>query len=343
LTKDELYIQRCIDLAWLGGNNVKSNPLVGAVIVYEDQIIGEGYHQKYGNHHAEINALLSVKESDKKHLQNATIYISLEPCNHHGKTPPCVTALINSGIQKVVIGSTDPNPDMMGKSVNILRSKGIQVEVGICQKKTDFLIRKFVANMNGIPFVTIKFAQSKDFFIGQIGERIQISGEGCSIFTHKLRADNDGILIGTKTAIIDNPSLTTRDYPGKSPLRIVFDRNESIPKKSKIICDDEDALILTTKSNYQIGRPNKKIIVFENWELTHILKIIYENGVHSLLVEGGAKIIKWFIKEKLWHDAMVITSRKVSLAEGIKSPIIKGKLIKSWQIQKDFVNHIVKI
>ena len=340
---DEQYIQRCIDLAKKGENNVKSNPHVGAVIVHKGSIIGEGYHKQYGRDHAEVDALKSVNPSDTHLLKDSTMYVSLEPCNHFGKTPPCVNAIIESGIKKVVIGSEDPSPSMKGKSVEILRENGVDVKMGVLANQTNLLLRRFEANRNGLPFVVIKYAQSKDFFIGKKDEQVAISGDGTSIFTHRLRALNEAIFVGTNTAIVDDPSLTTRNYPGDSPLRIVLDRHESIPKAHLLINDELPTLIFTLKENYKVKRDNKSVETLDDWDLEGLLRSIYQRGIHSLLVEGGAKVIKWFVKEELWHDAFIITSQDTILNEGVRAPTLKGKLLKSWIIQKDQISHVVNI
>lgn len=336
-------MQRCIDLAKKGENHVKSNPHVGAVIVHKGSIIGEGYHKKYGRDHAEVDALKSVDPSDTHLLKDSTMYVSLEPCNHFGKTPPCVNAIIESGIKKVVIGSEDPSPSMKGKSVETLRESGVDVKMGILINQTNLLLRRFEANRNGLPVVVIKYAQSKDFFISKKDEQTAISGEGTSIFTHKLRALNEAIIIGTNTAIVDNPSLTTRNYPGNNPLRIVLDRHESIPKEHHLINDENPTLIFTLKENYIVERDNKSVETLEDWDLEGLLRSIYQRGIHSVLVEGGAKVIKWFVKEGLWHDAFIVTSQETILNDGLKAPKLKGKLLKSWMIQKDQISHVANI
>ena len=342
-SKAESYMQRCIHLAQKGKNGVKSNPHVGAVIVYNNKIIGEGYHMNYGSHHAEVQALNSVKKKDHSLLSQSTMYVSLEPCNHHGKTPPCVEAIIKSRLKNVVIGSKDPSPEMMGQSIEILRKNGINVMDDILSDQTDQLIRPFNANRKSIPYIIIKFAQSSDFYIAKSKERTQISNEQTSIFTHRLRSENEGILIGTNTAKIDNPSLSTRDYPGSNPLRFVLDRNETISKEIKLLTDELRTIVLTMTSSYNLNKENKEIICFNEWKLENILKAIYEKGVHSLLVEGGAKVIRWFVKEKFWHEAFIITSESLTINDGIRAPRIKGKLNKKYSFGSDSVAHIVNI
>ncbi|MEE9374643.1 MAG: bifunctional diaminohydroxyphosphoribosylaminopyrimidine deaminase/5-amino-6-(5-phosphoribosylamino)uracil reductase RibD [Saprospiraceae bacterium] len=340
MTVHDIYMRRCFDLALKGGSDVLSNPHVGAAIVHDNVIIGEGYHRKYGEEHAEINALRSVKINEKVLLKHSTMYISLEPCYHWGKTPPCVQAILENNIKTVVISTTDPNPKVMGKSIDLLQSRGVEVKYGILQNEGKSILRRFNANLQSLPFITIKFAQSNDNFIGKKGKRVQISSEDTSIFTHKLRAQNDGILIGSNTCIIDDPNLTTRHYPGSDPIRIVLDRYENIPKSAALLRDKGQTLIFTLKKNYQISTNKKEVITLEFWSLAKILEVIYSYKIHSLIIEGGQKIIKWFVKENLWHDAFIITAEKVSLNEGIKAPNITGRLIKTFDMKADKIHHI---
>ena len=330
---------RCFDIAKKGGNAVKSNPIVGSVLTYNDRIIGEGYHRRYGAAHAEVNTLDNVKSAWKKSIKQATLYVSLEPCNHTGKTPPCVDAIINSGVKRVVISSLDPNPKMQGRSIKILKSAGIRVDVGILREQGDELINRYRNNINGLPHVTIKFAQSHDFYIGRKDERTLISDDEINIFTHKLRAENDAVLVGTNTVIVDNPILSTRHYPGKSPLRIILDRNERIPKSKIVLADSNKTLIVTSKKQYKSEGSNKNVISILNWDLENILRKLYLRNVRSILVEGGAKIINWFSEENLWHEAFIIKSNK-DLGKGIKAPRLKGGLRNANVVGNDTLHHI---
>ncbi len=341
MNSEEQYINRCFALARKAGRNVRSNPLVGAVIVCGDTIIGEGYHEKLGENHAEVNALLSVLRKDESKVKDSTLYVSLEPCNHFGRTPPCTNVIIESGIKKVVISALDPNPRMQGKSINLLRNAGIDVKSEVLPDHGNYLIRRFKANLNGLPFVTLKMAKSKDGFIGKKESRILVSGKESVVLSHKLRAEHDGILIGTNTAIIDDPQLTTREYPGDNPLRIVVDRNQNIPSTRKVVSDQFETIILSSNENYKVNADSKRVVLLEKWNLPNILSKLYELEVFSLLVEGGAKLLDSFIKQALWDEAYIISSEK-KLDEGVKAPGIRGKISKKFEIGRDTVYHIYR-
>lgn len=340
MTRDEMYIQRCFDLAQKGGNNVKSNPLVGAVIVYNDRIIGEGYHQYYGGPHAEVNAINSVKPEDIKLLKKSTIYVSLEPCNHQGKTPPCVQAILDHNFPKVVITNLDPNPLMQGRSVEILRENGVEVVTGILYKKGSIALSRFKANLNKLPYVTLKFARSKDGYIGSKDERVLISGETSQLLTHKIRSQSDAILIGTNTAQLDNPRLNNRLYPGSSPLRVVLDKEGRLDKTLNLFTDNDPTTVLTTRTDYILKGNHKEVITLLNWELRDILEELYRLDIRSLMVEGGASLLKSFVKQKLWHEAYVIENQNLIMEAGVKAPRISGTFIKSLNFGTDNVSHI---
>lgn len=328
---------QALTLAQRGGNQVGANPLVGAIIVYKDKILGSGYHAKYGEAHAEVNALNKVAQADLKYLAKAELYVTLEPCNHHGKTPPCTEAIIKSAIRKVTICNLDPNSLMQGKSIDYLRSKGIQVRTGLHQKKGAIVNRKFFINhQEQLPFIVLKWAQSADFFMGQKEKQVWISNETSKLAVHKWRGALDGILVGTNTALTDDPQLTNRLSTGGHPMRILLDRTRKLPYSSQLLSDEFPTLIFTTQQDNNLLGSNKDIIEIheEEWDLRNIFSTLLKKGITSVLVEGGKKILNSCISEGLWHEARVIRSPK-KLGSGIKCPNLKGKLIDKIDLNGD--------
>ena len=327
-------MERSLYLASLGGFHVGANPLVGAVIVHDERIIGEGYHKKYGGPHAEVNALRSIYESDKNLLPNSEIYITLEPCNHHGKTPPCTEAIIKSGIRKVTLASIDPNPKMSGKSIKMLEENGVQVRHGLLTNEEKALNRKFIKNQKTrLPYVVLKWAQSSDGYMGKRGKQVWISNEMSKYVVHRWREEFDGILIGTETAIIDNPKLTNRRGFGRQPMRIVLDRKGRIPTTHHILSDEHQTTIFTCIDEYPSDK-NKIVLEENDFTLQRILEEIFNLGVTSLMVEGGKLILQEFIKERCWDEARILYSRK-SLSSGIRAPYIKGQKVQKTPLLGD--------
>lgn len=341
--KDKVYMRRCFTLALLGQGKVKSNPIVGSVVVYQDQIISEGYHAYYGGLHAERMALLNVP-SDKEHLLPlSTLYVSLEPCNHHGKTPPCTEIIINKKINRVIICQEDPNPLMQGKSIEYLRANGINTEAGLLKEEGQYLIKKFIINQNEkIPFITIKVAKSSHGYIGKSDEQIWLSNEESRLYSHKLRADVDAIMVGTNTAIIDNPKLNNRYFTGRNPIRVVIDRLGQIPHTHHLLSDELETIIYTTQEDYKIVKEHKTIVKLPNQERFSLIEIfshLYQRGISSLLIEGGAQLLQNVVSEQLWHEAYIIETDH-PLNEGIKAPVVKGKMAKTYQLN---TNKVLKI
>jgi len=307
--KDSYYIRRTLELAQKGAGYVSPNPLVGAVIVKDGNIIAEGYHEKFGDKHAEINAI----ENANQPLENSTLYTNLEPCSHYGKTPPCVDAIIKSGIQKVVIGDKDPNPLVNGKGIEILRSRKVKVKVGIEIEKCRFLNRFYYKYIKTkIPYVAIKIAQSVNGKISYVvGKRSAITGNEALRKVHKLRSEFDSVIIGKTTAIVDNPQLDVRLCKGKSPRRYILDPYLEIPEDLKIINNEFKKNIIIVISEkcdeYKIDKFKAKGIELvkineikrDFIDLYALLKYLGESQITSLLVEGGAEIFSEFIKQKL--------------------------------------------
>jgi diaminohydroxyphosphoribosylaminopyrimidine deaminase/5-amino-6-(5-phosphoribosylamino)uracil reductase len=334
----EKYMERCFELAALGGKDTKSNPNVGSVIVFDGQIIGEGYHRYYGGPHAEVEAFQSVSKSNLHKIKDATWYVSLEPCSHFGKTPPCAHKIVAEGCRKVVIGCLDPNPIVRGNGVKYLKDHGVEVISPFCESKANQLISKFKANLEKKPYIILKWAQSKDNYISKLGEQTWLTSQATGMLTHKWRTEVDGILIGKSTALIDNPSLTSRHYLGQNPLRIILDTHLSLPVDLNIYRDDFPTWTVT-QSTVQNDDKKEQLVVSDVWHLNEILDLIYKKGIFSIIVEGGAQVLKSFIDQNLWHEARIIKT-KVLLKEGISAPNVDGKLLDRIQIGDDDVYYI---
>ena len=315
-TLDDIYYMRiAIRLARKGMGKTSPNPMVGAVIVANGKIIGQGYHKKCGDHHAEINAINSAK----KNIKGSTFYITLEPCSHYGRTPPCVDTLIQLSPERVVVGSLDPNPEVNGKGVKILRSKGIKVDVGICESECMQLNEhyfKFIKT--GMPYITVKYAQTLDGRIAtKSGDSQWISSEASRRYVHRLRSINQGIMVGVGTVAADNPQLTVRHVKGKNPIRIIVDSKLRIPIKSSVLTDTNAHLtiIATTSAAPATKMAAVKKLGVEVWvvkkerdgrvSLRDLLKKLGKREIMSVLVEGGSEIITSLLKVGL-VDKMII-------------------------------------
>ncbi|MEX1001995.1 MAG: bifunctional diaminohydroxyphosphoribosylaminopyrimidine deaminase/5-amino-6-(5-phosphoribosylamino)uracil reductase RibD [Crocinitomicaceae bacterium] len=325
--KDEQYMQRCLQLAQLGTGSVAPNPLVGSVIVYENKIIGEGYHHAYGEAHAEVNAIASVK--DQSLLSKSTIYINLEPCAHHGKTPPCADLIVEEEIPRVVIACVDVFSEVSGKGIEKLKKSGAEVKVGVLENDAlDLNKRFFTFHTKKRPYVILKWAQSADGYMdinrseGQKGG-FWITQPSTQQLTHKWRHEEAGILVGNQTVITDDPELTVRAIKGNSPSRFVIDRTDTLEL-----------------SHYKIGNdaaPTYKITQKgESFEIRDILDQIYERDIQSLIVEGGKKTLEKFIDSGCWDEARILTGSE-KIHEGSKSPSIEGEEVSSFYFGQDHI------
>ncbi|MDB5226101.1 MAG: ribD [Bacteroidota bacterium] len=311
-------MRRCFELAKLGGSFVAPNPMVGAVLVYGERIIGEGYHQKFGEAHAEVNCLRSVKNEDRHLISNSTLYVSLEPCTHYGKTPPCTDLIIQNKIPKVVISVKDNFHLVKGKGIEKLIKNNVDVIQGILESEGKELIKHFLFfHQYNKPYITLKFARSKDGFIGIKGERVLISNDLSQRHTHRLRAEHQSILVGKNTVLTDNPSLTVRYWNGKNPIRIILSDEAAIPE------------------NYHVKNSEAKTI-FINDDIQTAIKKIGEKNIISVLVEGGANTLQQFIDAGLWNETHVITSN-TELKTGIKAPLIHDELLTNIQLEDNTV------
>ena len=316
----EKYIKRCFDLAKRGLGAVSPNPLVGCVIVHQNTIIGEGWHQQYGGAHAEVNAIASVTQDNKPKLTESTVYVSLEPCCHTGKTPPCTQLLIQHHVKKVVVSTLDPNPKVAGNGIAQLKAAGIAVVQGILENEGKAFISSFTKNIfQQKPYITLKWAQTKDGFIAKNGEQIAISNNLSNRFVHQIRSEMDGIMVGTNTVLIDNPTLNNRLFYGKSPIPILIDQHGKVPNNSNIR-QNNNSIIITTLPDYPtVG--DQKIIDFPMNEahINLILKALYQMNIGKLLIEGGTALLQFFIDQNAFDEIIIIESDRV-LGTGVKAP-----------------------
>ncbi len=318
------YMKRCFELARQASNNVKTNPNVGALLVYNNHIISEGYHERFGGNHAERNAIDNVSVSDRQFIKDSTLYVSLEPCQIHSKTPPCSDLIIKSGIKKLVVSVSDPNPKMQGKSLRHLKNSGIEVIENILPIQGTRLIQPFKTQLTGRPYIVLKFAQSSDAYIGNEDRRIQLSNAIANTKVHLWRSQVDGILIGYNTALIDNPSLTTRLVPGNNPLRVILDKDLSLPRTHTLWTDQEQCLFITNKDNHYVSDNSLKRLIQMNSDenfLENLLKSLFEIGIYRLMVEGGAKTLKSFINKSLWNETRIIHT-PIIMGSGVRAPFI---------------------
>ena len=323
----ETWMRRCFDLASLGRGRTHLNPPVGAVIICENRIIGEGWHKGFGQPHAEVEAIRSVKSEDLHLLPKSTIFVSLEPCSYHGKTPPCSQLIIKHQIPHVVVSVKDPNPKVAGRGIDQLKEAGINVTEGVLENGGKALIRSFSRNqLSGRPRITLKFACSADGFVGQKDKRTPLSNAVSNQLVHRLRAESDAIAIGRKTAVIDNPQLTTRNYPGKNPVRLVFSRTGVLDEKLKIFDRCAPTVLVTPEKDKKATKPlpNGHSRLTSAPTLTQTVEKIFQK-LHacSLLVEGGPELMSEFIAEECWDEIIKIVC-PVTLQEGVKAPDLRG-------------------
>ncbi len=321
--KPQDYMQRCLDLALLGQGSVSPNPMVGCVIVKDDKIIGEGYHQKFGGPHAEVMAIAAVKEQHL--LEGATVYVSLEPCAHFGKTPPCSNLLIEKKIAHVVIACKDPNPKVAGKGIERLQKAGLEVEVGILNTAAQQLNKRFFClHQKQRPHVVLKWAQTKDGFLDRLRTDNQkginwISSEESRSLVHHWRSQEMSILVGKHTALNDNPSLTVRDVSGKNPIRILIDSQLQVQNDISLFSTDAPTLIFNRLKNEK--KENIEWIKIPETSTKYILDELYQRGIHSVMVEGGSRTLQYFIIDNVWDEAYVLVG-DLHFGEGVKAPIL---------------------
>lgn len=344
MNQDEIYMRRCLQLASYASGHVAPNPMVGAVLVHDDKIIGEGYHQRYGEAHAEPNAIFSVENEDL--LKESTLYVNLEPCSHHGKTPPCADLIVEKGIPEVIIGSLDPNPKVAGKGVEILEKAGVKVKIGVLENECkEFNKRFYTHQIKKRPYIILKWAQTRDGFIDIIRESkeiepLRISHQTAKHITHKIRTENQAIMVSTNTVVLDDPSLSARHWPGKHPIRVILDRTGRVPKDYRIFNELSPTLVFTEKDMDDFENIQFIKIKFDENFLTNMFASMAEKGIHSVLIEGGTKFLTNIITEKLWDEAYVeISNQKIK--NGVPAPMITADIVSSQKIDNHlFIKYI---
>ncbi|SHF52811.1 diaminohydroxyphosphoribosylaminopyrimidine deaminase [Mariniphaga anaerophila] len=334
-------MKRCLALARLGAGNVAPNPMVGSIIVCRGKIIGEGFHQKYGEAHAEVNAINAVQNPEL--LQESTLFVTLEPCAHQGLTPPCSDLIVKKQIPRVVIGTVDPFSKVAGRGIEKLRNAGIEVEIGVLEKECrDLNKRFFTFHEKKRPYVILKWAQTLDGFIdvnrgrNEFGEPTWITGDLALRLVHKIRSEESAVLVGTNTAEKDNPSLTVRHWSGKNPTRVLLDKNLRLPQNLNLFDGSVQTLVFNSKKQEQNNQIEWVKIDFEK-EITHqILEELHHRKILSVVVEGGKQMLESFISQSLWDEAHIFIGDKF-FYDGISAPKIQGILTQSEMLNNDWL------
>ena len=345
---EEKYMRRCIELAQNGCCYAAPNPMVGAVVVCHGRIIGEGYHARCGEAHAEVNAIRSVREPHL--LRSATLYVSLEPCSHFGKTPPCADLIVEKQIPRVVVGCLDPFAKVAGRGIEKLRAAGIEVVTGLLETECRALIERFLTfHLQQRPFITLKWAQSSDGYIDRLrtgGEPLHLSSPLTLLRVHRLRAEHSAILVGSRTAQLDNPSLNVRHWSGPQPVRLVIDRHRSLPKQLHLFDGKQRTLVLTESLPPEAQQPSaeeRSAVHYRQLDFnaplpTQIATLLHSEGLQSLLVEGGRITLQSFIDAGLWDEAWV-EEAPLTIGQGVAAPSLKE--FKSLEVEQHF-GHLIR-
>lgn len=340
MLSDAIYMQRAIELARKGAGYVAPNPLVGAVLVHDERIIGEGWHETYGEAHAEVNCINSVKEEDKGLISSSVLYVTLEPCSHFGKTPPCADLIIEYKIPKVVIGNLDPFAVVNGRGVEKLRSAGIEVLTGIEADACAEMNKRFLCfHKEERPYIILKWAQTADLkMAGPSEERLLISGDLANRVVHKWRSEEAAILVGTNTALLDNPALTTRLWSGRHPIRAVVDMDLRLPSHLKLFNRKTPTIVFNTLMQdeqenllmYQVSRGSS--LVYQ------IAQAFYNLKIQSVLVEGGVLLLQSFIDAGLWDEIRIITNKDIISPGGLTAPALPdAKKVDEMNLSADVI------
>jgi len=342
------FMNKCIALAKQGLGSTYPNPLVGSLVIYKNQIVGSGWHQKSGEAHAEVHAINSV--SDRSILSDSTLYVNLEPCSHHGKTPPCTDLIIQSGIRHVVVGMQDPFAKVNGNGIHQLRDAGVRVEVGVEEASCIELNKRFITTIKKQrPYIVLKWAQTADGFVAPKNRTnkgpVWISNDVSRRLAHQWRAEEQSILIGKQTALDDNPALTTRLHKGPSPIRLLIDPREKVDRKANLFKPDQKIIVFNANRSQTEGHIEYISVDFSTHGLQQIVEALFQKGIQSVLVEGGSTTLQHFIDLGLWDEARVITGQE-EFGAGIAAPntisfsdtphsvkALEGDVLKQW------VNH----
>ena len=316
-------MKRALELATRSVGNATPNPMVGAVLVHEGRIIGEGWHKEYGLSHAEVDCLENVAESDRHLIPESCMYVNLEPCAHHGKTPPCALRLVDEKVKEVFVGNADPFEEVDGKGLEILKSHHVHTELGVLEKEGLWLNRRFFCfHQNKRPYIILKWAQTAEGYFAPLDRsRYQITSTDSRQLLHKWRTEESAILIGYQTALNDNPELTARMYKGRQPLRLVFDRTLQLSQTHNVFNDAAPTWIINDRMDKEEGNVTFVQIRFNENPLLQILEKLHAANILSLIVEGGAKLLESFILEGLWDEARVFTGQ-ASMPEGVHAPLL---------------------
>jgi diaminohydroxyphosphoribosylaminopyrimidine deaminase / 5-amino-6-(5-phosphoribosylamino)uracil reductase len=334
---DSPWMRRCLDLARLGIPQTRTNPMVGAVLVKDNKILSEGYHQSYGGPHAEVNAIVPVSDQD---LRDTTLYVSLEPCSHQGKTPPCADLIIDHQIGRCRISVIDPNPRVSGSGLARLKNNGVEVTTGICQKPGETLLAHFIIQQKfHRPYVILKWAQTRDGYLGKPGQQFKISNSLSDRLVHKWRSESDGIMAGSQTVVVDDPHLGNRLFYGSGPARIILDRKGSIPPEAKIWKAAEPVYLFTSAGTSSVNHPGVRKIELEAQvePLASILATLYKLNIGTVLVEGGPTLHQSFIQQDLWDETRVITSPGI-LGGGLPAPLLPGQPVQKFHLAGDQIS-----
>ena len=336
--QDEKYMKQCIKLASAGFGQVAPNPMVGCVVVSGGKVIGKGHHEKYGDSHAEVQAINSVK--NKSQLKGATLYVSLEPCSHQGKTPPCTNLIIRSGIKRVVVGAKDTNADVSGGGKAKLEEAGLEVVMGVLEGECREQNKRFFSHVEKKrPYVILKWAQTANGFIAEKkNKQTWITGNESVRLNHKWRAEEQSILIGTNTALADNPRLTAREYKGKNPVRVVLDRNLRLPQDLNLFDRSVATLVCNEIKGFQYESLEYVKMNFGKDLVSHVLRELYKRNLHSVIVEGGAQLLNAFISDGIWDEARVFTGT-IEFKKGILSPVLEMDAIATEEIGQDQLHY----
>jgi diaminohydroxyphosphoribosylaminopyrimidine deaminase/5-amino-6-(5-phosphoribosylamino)uracil reductase len=340
MQNQEFFMRKCLELASKGLKGVSPNPMVGSVIVCEGKIIGEGYHEKYGSHHAEVNAIASVK--NKSLLKSSTLYVNLEPCAHFGKTPPCSNLIIECKIPKVVIGCVDSFSEVAGKGIEKMQKAGTEVIISVLEQESRELNKRFFTfHEKKRPYIILKWAESKDGFIAPKNqtEPFWMTSSESKKLVHKWRAEEDAILVGRITAEKDNPSLTVREIEDENPTRIVIDRDLKLSEELNIFNSEAETLIFNTLKTEE-NNTNKYISADFNNLTESILQKLYKQKIQSVIIEGGRKTLQSFIDKNMWDEARIFTTNK-ELTDGVKAPSIKAEIVEETEIGGDLLEILI--
>jgi diaminohydroxyphosphoribosylaminopyrimidine deaminase/5-amino-6-(5-phosphoribosylamino)uracil reductase len=341
MNNHEPYIRRCIALAEAAAGLVAPNPMVGAVLVHEGEIIGEGYHKVYGGPHAEVNCINSVTESKQHLISRSTLYVSLEPCAHFGKTPPCSDLIIKNNIPSVVIGCRDPFQEVDGKGIAKLISAGITVTTNVLEQECKHLNRRFFTfHAQHRPYIILKWAQSADNKIGHFGKnRLHITNEITNRLVHKWRSEEAAIMVGTKTAGSDDPRLTNRHWSGNHPVRIIIDKELRLPASLHVFDGSVKTIVFNTMKHKEEG----SLIYYQvtdDVSLVHqVLNGLYQMKILSVMIEGGTRLLQSFIDEGSWDEARVITNQSLLVKDGVPAPLLQYNCIRKEKLGDDLIEY----